>query len=226
MGQTQAAAWITTQDDMLEAVLAFIEAVVPGERITVVGTSYGGYLARGVVHRRRAAIDGLLLNVPLVETDPAKRQLPEHRVLREDADFLAALRPEEARVREVLVVQSQAALARARRVIVPAFAAADHAFLQRLRARFEFGFDVDALPEPFPAPALFVTGRFDHWCGYREAWALMDDYPRASFAVLDRAGHGLSFEQRGLFRALVGEWLDRVEEYSAGDNRPSPPPAR
>ncbi len=37
-------------------------------------------------------------------------------------------------------------------------------------------------------------------------------FPRATFAVLDRAGHGLTMEQTGLFRALVAEWLDRVEE--------------
>jgi hypothetical protein len=42
---------------------------------------------------------------------------------------------------------------------------------------------------------------------------LLDNYPRASFAVLDRAGHALAVEQKPLFRALVNEWLDRVEEY-------------
>lgn len=215
MGQTRAADWIATQDDMLAAVLAFIEAVAPGERFTLAGTSYGGYLARGVVYERGAAMDGLLLNVPLVQVDPAKQQLPERRVLREDPAFLRALRPEEERVGEVLVVQSLAALERARALILPAVAAVDHGFLQRLRAHYAFGFDVDALPAPFPAPALFLAGRFDHWCGYREAWELLEDYPRATFAVLDRAGHALPVEQRALFRALVGEWLDRVEEYSA-----------
>ena len=48
--------------------------------------------------------------------------------------------------------------------------------------------------------------------GTVEAWDLVERYPRATFAVLDRAGHGLDVEQRGLFEALVGEWLDRVEE--------------
>jgi pimeloyl-ACP methyl ester carboxylesterase len=61
---------------------------------------------------------------------------------------------------------------------------------------------------------LFLTGRFDHWCGYRDAYQILDNYPRATFAVLDRAGHGLTIEQNILFRALVSEWLDRVEEYA------------
>jgi pimeloyl-ACP methyl ester carboxylesterase len=73
--------------------------------------------------------------------------------------------------------------------------------------------DVDVLPTPSTAPALFLNGRFDNWCGYREAYQLLDIYPRATFAVLDGTGHALAVEQKGLFRALVSEWLDRVEAY-------------
>jgi hypothetical protein len=42
---------------------------------------------------------------------------------------------------------------------------------------------------------------------------LLDNYPRGTFAVLDRAGHGLGGEQKGLFEALTQEWLMHVEEY-------------
>jgi hypothetical protein len=45
--------------------------------------------------------------------------------------------------------------------------------------------------------------------------ALLEHYPRATFAVLDRAGHGLPHEQVGLAGALLGEWLDRVHEHRA-----------
>jgi pimeloyl-ACP methyl ester carboxylesterase len=78
---------------------------------------------------------------------------------------------------------------------------------------------VDALPEPFPAPTLILTGRQDSMCGYREAWKIFDNYPRATFAVLDRAGHLLGWEQQSLFRALASEWLDRVEEYVRNTTR-------
>lgn len=37
-------------------------------------------------------------------------------------------------------------------------------------------------------------------------------YPRMTFAALDRAGHNLQMEQQELFEAMIGEWLDRVEE--------------
>jgi pimeloyl-ACP methyl ester carboxylesterase len=213
MGKTRAADWITHQDQMLDLVSAFIDTVAPGERFVVAGASYGGYLARGLVYHRGAQIDGLLLTVPAVEADDTKRDLPQPVVVHEDAAFLAALTPDEQGLRDIIVVQSMDLLNAFRQVISPAVAIADHAFLQRLREQFSFSFDVDMLPAPFPAPALFLTGRHDSVCGYREAYQLLGNYPRASFAVLDRAGHALAVEQNTLFRALVNEWLDRVEEH-------------
>ena len=44
---------------------------------------------------------------------------------------------------------------------------------------------------------------------------LLEHYPRATFAVLDRAGHALPHEQQGLLAALLGEWLHRVREQLA-----------
>ena len=198
---------------MLELVVGFLNTVAPGERFVVGGTSYGGYLARGLVYRLGAQMDGLLLNVPTIETDDTKKQLPQPLVVHEDSAFLAALTPDEQDMRGFIVMQSMGLLTEFRKVFSPAGAIADQAFLQRLQQQYAFSFDVDVLPTPFPAPALFLAGRHDNWCGYREAYQLLDNYPRASFAVLDSAGHALAVEQKTLFKALVNEWLDRVEEY-------------
>jgi hypothetical protein len=39
----------------------------------------------------------------------------------------------------------------------------------------------------------------------------VDHYPRSSLAVIDDAGHALPHEQPELLRALLAEWLTRVE---------------
>jgi len=57
-----------------------------------------------------------------------------------------------------------------------------------------------------------VMGRQDSACGYHDAWGILENYPRGTFVVLDRAGHVLMIEQRKIFNALVNEWIDRVEE--------------
>ena len=48
---------------------------------------------------------------------------------------------------------------------------------------------------------------------------MLDDFPCATFAVLDRAGHLLEAEQPTLRTALVNEWLGRVEEYTTHNPR-------
>jgi pimeloyl-ACP methyl ester carboxylesterase len=217
MGRTPGRDWITHQDQMLDIVLDFIDSVIPGQRFVVAGASYGGYLARGVVHERPDLMDGLLLTVPVIHADESERTLPPAVTLVEDPALISELTPTEAEAMQgIAVVQSRELLEWLRTNVFPAIEAADQAFLSTVREDYAFSFDVDPLPEPFAGPTLILMGRQDGVCGCRDAWGIMEDYPRATFAVLDRAGHGLAVEQRCLFNALVDDWLDRVEEYAKG----------
>lgn len=56
-------------------------------------------------------------------------------------------------------------------------------------------------------------GRQDSYEGYKDAWTILERYPRATFAVIDRAGHNLQIEQPEIFNSLVNEWLTAVEEF-------------
>lgn len=215
-GQSTASEQLAAVDHILDAMLAFIDAVIPGQRFTLAGLSYGGYLARGIIHQRAEMIDGLLLMVPMVKADETQAQLPPRTPIVEHPALLAELSPGERPIAEALVVaQTPEVLAATRTMLAEEVAIADHAFLNRIEAAGGFSFDVDALPAPFGAPTLVLTGRQDNICGYRDAWELLANYPRGAFAVLDRAGHLATFEQEALCHALVREWLDRVEESSA-----------
>src|SRR5690348_13296702 len=83
-GRTQVGDRQPTHDSMLDAVLRFIDAVIPGQRFVLAGLSYGGYLARGVLYPRAASIDGLMLCAPQVKADPAQAQLPPMTTLVKD----------------------------------------------------------------------------------------------------------------------------------------------
>jgi len=124
------------------------------------------------------------------------------------------LKPEEEELFvNVAVVQSQKLLENMRNIFLPARELADHDFLTKLSDNFSFSFDVDSLEKPFPGPMLIIMGRQDSICGYRDAWEILENFPRGSFAVLDRAGHALAIDQEDLSHLLVDEWLNRVEEY-------------
>jgi pimeloyl-ACP methyl ester carboxylesterase len=102
-----------------------------------------------------------------------------------------------------------------RRYYDVAEAQADLAFLGRIQA------DVTtyALREDpaarFEGPTLIVTGRRDTMTGYADAWSILDDYPRATYVVLDGEGHELPVRSLAVYRALVADWLDRIEHPDA-----------
>ena len=211
MGATPAADWITSIDDVLDIVDAAVGSLLEGARFVLVGSSYGGLLALGLVHRRASTIDGLALVAPLVEWEDPKRRVPERRILFSDPEVVAGLSDDERFWTKVSVVQTAETLAAFRQGVLPGLRIADHAFVDRIDAGPGLSVDVRRLPEPFDRPALILVGRQDANVGYLDSIDLIESYPRATLAVLDRAGHGVRAEQQTLFRALTNEWLDRVE---------------
>lgn len=213
MGQSDAPDWLKTQDQVLDVVVEFINTVVPDERFCVVGLSYGGLLAQGLVHRLAHRMDGVMFLVTSTASKDEKG-LPSHVVMYEEPlDFSGLDEGQANSFKGMAVVQTQTHLNAWREAIFPGVSRANHAFLDKLQAAYSF--DVERLPQPFPAPTLFLLGRHDSAVGYRDAWRIVENYPHASFVVLDRAGHCLHVEQPKLYEALVHEWLDRVEEYAA-----------
>jgi pimeloyl-ACP methyl ester carboxylesterase len=218
MGKTRGPEWLVSQDQVLDVLAEFVERVIPGQRFCVAGLSYGGLLAQGLVQRLGERLDGLLLIVPSMGPK-GKRDLPAQRVLaRGKLEFASLSAAAEASFGEIAVIQTQDKLEAWKKSILPGIAVADHAFVARLEKNYEFSFDITHLPQPFMKPALFLLGRQDNVCGYRDAWRTIENYPRAAFAVLDRAGHclGPGMEAERAYEALGQDWLDRVEEGTAG----------
>ncbi|MFE4837800.1 alpha/beta fold hydrolase [Arthrobacter sp. NPDC056691] len=209
MGHTPSGA-LESADDVLDLLLEFIDGVIGEGEFRLIGHSAGAYYARAIAGRCREQVTGLALICPLGEN---VRDLPAHRVFRTSADPPGTLDPAEETVfRDYFVVQTQAMLERYKEYVVPALGLVDEAGLERVGQHWRFSSSPEGGP-PYFGPVLIVTGRQDSMVGYAGQWDLLEHYPRATFAVLDRAGHALPHEQPGLIRALVTEWLDRVREH-------------
>lgn len=216
MGQTPASDAIASADDLLDLILGFIDAMIPGERFTLIGQSYGGYLARGVLARKADKIDGMSLICPVVVPERSKRDLPPHTVVKKDDALLATLSPADADAfAPNFVVQTASTWRRFRDDLLPAIRIANQAALEKLQQHYALSFNVDDLSEAFTKPVLLLTGHQDSDVGYRDQWKLLQNYPRATFAVLDGAGHALFIEQPGLLGKLTDEWLDRLDAASS-----------
>jgi pimeloyl-ACP methyl ester carboxylesterase len=216
-GKTPSKDWITNQDKMLEVILACVDKLTTGQKYCLVGISLGAYLARGVILQRARFVDGITMIVPAIIAEDEKRSVPPYKVLIKDSTVYAELTPMEQDLFGISVIHSRTWLNTIRSSPqIPDDENGDPEFLGKIRdkpEKYTFSFDVDAVSEPFPGPSLIITGRQDSVVGYRDAWNILENYPRASYVVLDRAGHPLE-DSAELVNVLIREWLERVEEYA------------
>jgi pimeloyl-ACP methyl ester carboxylesterase len=225
MGRTPAPETIDSTDAVLELLLGLVDEVIGDERFLVAGHSFGGYLARAIAGRRPDQVAGLAVICSLGGEQEPGDEPPEHVVLHAaaDLDVDGTLDPEAAaEFRDYLVVQTPETLQRFQETVAPGVALADQAAMERMSARWQLGSAPEQGP-PYTSPTLILAGRQDSTVGYAAVWRLLEHYPRATLAVLDRAGHALPHEQPGLLGALVGEWLDRVHADHAREETTSGP---
>lgn len=207
-------------DDMFNHLVQFIDVRLARSRFLVVGSSCGGYLARAVAQKYANQVDGLLLRVPLIEPKDSNRDLDSITPLVEDAELMATVSDSDRSLLGNVIIQTSAYISAFKNKILnvyqPAEAAADSKVLSFIRddpERYKLSWSLDDLGAKFPAPALILCGRHDDSVGYRDSLRLLELYPRSTYAVLDRATHGLPIDETGVFEALVGDWVKRVHEW-------------
>lgn len=202
MGRTSAGD-LDCNDDVVALLADFIDQLEAGP-VILLGHSYGAYLARGIAAQRPEIVLALALLCPVAERS---QHVPDHQVIRQDADAHDELEPGQRQgFDEYFVVRTQATARRYRNHVVPGTTLSDEAGSGRIFA----GWRVDVGSGPCLAPALIVAGRCDSIVGSADAMALLEGYPHATLAILDGAGHALMHERPELLAALVRDWLDRT----------------
>jgi pimeloyl-ACP methyl ester carboxylesterase len=202
MGRTAAPGTIRSADDVLEVLSGFIDGVVGDQPLLVLGHSAGAHFAQAIAGRRPGQVLGLALLCPLLT---GLHDVPEHEVVAGTGSL------GDAEFRGYFTVQTPQTLDRYEKYVEPGARLADQSALARIGEQWELRAHEQI---PYRRPTLFVTGRQDSTVGYARAWDLLASYPRATFAVLDRAGHALPHEQPQLLGSLVTEWLERVRDHA------------
>lgn len=212
LGKTEGNQWLSSTDKMLELVIDFIGGIIPNQTFLLVGESYGGYLARGIIKKKQDLVKGLFLKCPLARHETQFQNAPKHFVFEKDDSLLATLSDEEKSYFEpVTVRQTKDVWIRFKEEILPGLKIADHTFINNNWGKqAPYTFDVDNLEYPFEKPVLVIMGKQDSIVGYSDSWDFLKNYPRASFVILDNAGHNLQIEQPELFNCLAKEWIEKV----------------
>jgi len=203
-------------DDVLEILLAFIDSQFNGKKFAVAGFSFGGVLARGLIGKRSDQVAGLFVIAPDIEHGSDKEELPPRTLLVRNDEVVAELQPQERDLglfQMTIVDQSFETLSLMRKYIFPPYSKTNREYLSDISDKYMTSIDETILSEPYNRPALLLMGRQDNLTGYRNVWSIIENYPRATFAVLDCAGHHVGGVERvGVSRALISDWIDRMEE--------------
>jgi pimeloyl-ACP methyl ester carboxylesterase len=210
-GGTKSSKDLTNSDDILNTITEFVNNTIPHENFLVIGESYGGYLARGLVKKMQEKIDGVALICPVITANPTQINTPKHQILSEDTNYMNSLSSKNNEIfKSTAVIQDKYTYERFQNEIIPGMRIADSEFLEKIRKNYAFSFDVDNLKQPFDKPSLIITGKQDSVVGYNDALTLLDTYTRTTTAILDSAGHNLKIEQPNLFNKLISNWLSRI----------------
>lgn len=201
---------IKSQDGILGAVEAFITDELGETPFAVVGLSRGSYIARGIIHQHAEQVTGAALIVP-GGNPGSPNPLPKHQVLEPDPTIRSELSEDDIWAFENFsVVQRRDIVEKRRKILKPAMQLHDQDQEARVKAAFAFSFAEVEEEATFEKPSLLIAGRQDMMSGYLDSVDLMHRYPRATLAILDAAGHGLTFERPEVFTALIRDWLQRL----------------
>lgn len=186
-------------------------------RFAILANSLGGLIARELVARRPAQVAALALLAPVVDPRAEHRKLPPREVLDSDVELLKTLSAGDAAAfSEMAVVHDAAHWERFRDAALPGIRAANQSALVRLEAAYALE---TPLPEQrftrFDGPTIIIVGRQDHVVGFEDQVALSPHYPRASIAVLDRAGHNVHLDQPTVVYALIRAWQSEAAKACA-----------
>ena len=211
-GTTTAPLWLNNQTQMFEIVTKFIEQVIGDQKFGVIGNSYGGYLSLGLVRKMPHRLFGAALLVPDLPDDFNNRQTTDALTIVEDMSLFGNLQSDEQWIPGGLVEHSQYALDEIRAHDMPGYRASDDDLLERLNKNYLLPVEVRHASEPFVQPSLIALGHQDATVGYERQLQLLPEFPRATVAVVDMAGHYLGrVERPKVFNSLVRDWIERVE---------------
>lgn len=203
---------VKSQDDVASCILDFAQSISDRDGIAVIGESRGSYIAQGLAYSDPELIAGLCLIVPGgFPTDPPPPK-PEARPIVARPDLLQGQPSSVAGRAERLVIQTPEIIEKIRETKVPAAALHDEDLEARVTEKFLLSYHDEMMASRFGKPSLILSGRQDSISGYVDTMAMLECYPRATYGLLDTAGHSLSWERPALFKTMLRDWLNRLAQ--------------
>lgn len=148
---------------------------------------------------------------PEIIPEKESRTLPTISSVKHDDEFLRTLEPWQRKIYTATpVIETRENFNRFAQYILPGFSKFNKKSIESIAADTS----LPGIPEPvdfrYQGPTLVITGRQSNMVGYQDAYNMLDNYPHASYALLDKAGHTAHLDQPEVVSTLIEEWLDQM----------------
>lgn len=201
----------TDSNHVLAAIQETIHAVLGNQPYTVVGYSYGGYLALGLAFQQPERVQRLFLVCPTLTGVKGERHVADHEVLTttpiqvtENADYFA-------NYQKVTVVQTPETWQAFQTQVIPGIRRTDLDALHQLHRdhgqHYRLTFETDLKATRFTQPITLLSGRHDVTIGYTDHLAFMARQPNGSLGLFADAGHNLPIDQYQMMATYFQHFL-------------------
>lgn len=204
---------VSSSDDVVDRVAAFIDDVLGDQPYAVVGNSFGGGVARALVARDPSRVLGLALIAPMIIANHSLRDVPAHEPV--DVEPIDGPEDDLRDFAEVTFRHTTQHWDLFVDEVVPGARLANMEAIGRISAAYEFSIRPESRFTTYDRPVSFILGRQDPVVGYADALAIAPSYPRATYLVADGAGHNPHHEQPELSAAALAAWIDAVVSSTA-----------
>lgn len=198
---------IKSTQDMVDFLNTFIDTELGSKHFSLIGHSFGGYLAQGIMDVKLDQVRGICLLATAIHVK--NRTTTTKVVIERDEQLLNSIEPSIREAFETLFVyQNKKNFDLFLAEVQPGRELVNRDFL--LSDWRENGYFLKKAPfenrKNLKQAALIIVGKQDSICGYKDHLMFLDIFSHATFAILDEAGHLMTIEKRELVQELVREW--------------------
>lgn len=201
--------FVKNGDGMIEVLSAFMDSIAPGERFYLAGNSFGTVVCRALAAKCTDKVLGMLLIAPAFDH---KIEGASKGIYAIDREFIDTLAEDERRT----FMQMNANLTketweRYREYVLPSIRTNEDNDYMRSKLKGSFSFDINKMliKNHFNQPVLLLTAKYDLAVGYKEQYKWLDIFQKASYFVIDGAGHNMHIDQPVIFDRIVRGYIEQ-----------------
>jgi pimeloyl-ACP methyl ester carboxylesterase len=195
----------------LAAIQETIHAVLGTQPYTMVGYSYGGYLALGLAFQQPERVARLFLVCPTLTGIKGERHVAKHRVITTTPIDVTANADYFANYQKVTVVQTPQTWQAFQTQVIPGIRRTDLDALHQLHRdhgqHYRLTFEPDLKTTRFTQPITLLSGRHDVTIGYTDHLAFMARQVNGTLGLFADAGHNLPIDQYAMMAAYFRHFL-------------------